>query len=168
MSLIPLFRAHHQLFVSVEVNIDVKRNLLVRHSNPRCGEPSLVLTGGLRLQTEVLEVVDTLGVHQVYRLEVVHGSPSVVVTESALQSDVVVFHAAADEIVLEKIYKKPKSSSLYPQHKYQLPSSQSRSEFKGWPLYLYFMSKTTFLPYQEFYLCGNWPYCILICFFCES
>ena len=102
MSLIPLFQAHHQLFVSVEVNVDVERNLLVRNSNPRCGEPSLVLTGGLRLQAEVLEVVDTLGVHQVYRLEVVHGSPSVVVTESALQSDVVVFHAAADEIVLEK------------------------------------------------------------------
>ena len=83
------------------MNIDVQRDLLVRHSNPGCGETSLVLTGGVRLQAEVLEVVDTLGIYQVYRLEVVHGSPSVVVTESALQSDVVVFHTAADEIVLQ-------------------------------------------------------------------
>ena len=156
MSLIPLFQAHHQLFVSVEVNVDVERNLLVRNSNPRCGEPSLVLTGGLRLQAEVLEVVDTLGVHQVYRLEVVHGSPSVVVTESALQSDVVVFHAAADEIVLQKkSCKKPKSSSLYRRHKYQLPSSWSRSEFRGCPLYLYFMSQTTFLLFTRNFICAE-------------
>ena len=96
-----MFQAHHQLFVCVEMNIDVERNFLVRNSNPRCGESSLILAGGVRLQTEVLEVVDTLGVHQVYGLEVVHGCSPVVVTESALQSDIVVLHTATHEIVLQ-------------------------------------------------------------------
>ena len=96
-----MFLSHHQLFVSVEMNIDVECNLLVRNSNTWGGESSLVLTGGVRLQTEVLEVVNALGVHQVYRLEVVHRCSSVVVTESALQSDIVVLNTAAHEIVLQ-------------------------------------------------------------------
>ena len=66
------------------MHIDVECNFLVRNSDTWCGEPSLVLARGLRLQAEVLEVVDPLGVHQVYGLEVVHGRPPVVVTESAL------------------------------------------------------------------------------------
>ena len=96
-----MFQAYHQLFVRVEMHIDVKCNLLVRNSNPWCGESSLVLAGGVRLQAEVLEVVDTLGVHQIDGLEVVHGCSPVVVTESALESDIVVLHAATDEIVLQ-------------------------------------------------------------------
>ena len=96
-----MFQAHHQLFVCVEMNIDVQRNFLVRNSNPWCGESSLILAGGVRLQTEVLEVVNALGVHQVYRLEVVHRGSPVVVAESALQSDIVVLNTAAHEIVLQ-------------------------------------------------------------------
>ena len=96
-----MFQAHHQLFVSIEMHIDVQGNLLVRNSNTWCGEPSLILAGGVRLQAEVLEVVDTLGVHQIDGLEVVHGCSPVVVTESALQSDIVVLHAATHEIVLQ-------------------------------------------------------------------
>ena len=48
----------HQLLVGVEVDVDVERDLLVRHADPRTGEAALVLARVVRVQAEVLEVVN--------------------------------------------------------------------------------------------------------------
>jgi hypothetical protein len=61
-----------------------------------------VLTAVLSRETEVLEVVDPLGVHQFERLEVLDGRASVVVGESTLERHVVVLHASTHEVSLKR------------------------------------------------------------------
>ena len=69
---------------------------------PRWSKKPGVLTAVLPCQAEVLEVVDALGVHQLQRLKVVDGRPAIIVGQATLQRHVVVLHAPAHEISLDK------------------------------------------------------------------
>ena len=82
----------------------MESNFLVWDADSGRGEGPLVRAGILRFKTQVLEVVDTLGICQLNRLEVVHGGSPVVVAEPALQGHVVVLHAPANKVVL-KIFR---------------------------------------------------------------
>lgn len=79
----------------------MESNFRVWDANSGRGEGPLVRAGILRFQTKVLKIVDTLGIFQLDRLEVVHGGSPVVVAEPALQGHVVVLHAPTDKVVLE-------------------------------------------------------------------
>ena len=83
------------------MNIDVESNFLVWDANSGRGEGPLVRAGILCFKTQVLKIVDTLGVCQLDRLKVIHGGSPVVVAEPALQCHVVILHAPADKVVLK-------------------------------------------------------------------
>ena len=79
----------------------MESNFCVWDANSGRGEGPDVRAGVLCFQTQVLKIVDTLGICQLERLEVVHGGSPVVVAEPALQGHVVVLHAPTDKVVLE-------------------------------------------------------------------
>ena len=50
---------YHQFFVCVKVNIDMKSNFLIRNSNSWCCECSVIFTGSISIETQILKIINT-------------------------------------------------------------------------------------------------------------
>ena len=94
---------YNELLVDVKLRFDVCRYFLwwyAAKSGKLVG--SLFSTGIVVSQAQVFEIIDSLGLHQRYRLQIVLDGSSIIVWQPALQSDVIVFSTTAYKVPLQE------------------------------------------------------------------
>lgn len=89
---------HLELLVGVVVQVGVLGHLVLGHPDAGTLEDSVAFARLVGFQAEILEVVDTLGVHE---LDELSGGAPIRVAELALKGHVVVLDGAACEAVLK-------------------------------------------------------------------
>ena len=93
--------AYNKLFVHVKLRFDVCRYFLRWYAKSGKLVGSLLSACIFVIQAQVFKVVDSLSLDQRYRLQIVLNGSPIVVRQSALQSDVIIFGATAHKIPLQ-------------------------------------------------------------------